>query len=196
MMGKKSKQKIPDEVRDIILSCARGDYQSALLSGRGSWSGRDLKGKAKKYSWSYSDSRSNLLERINDNIMGQRFEHCLWTAQSKLVPHDGRWERRLIVRRASGVGPRVNEWDFVTGEPVTPAYYLEITDEPVSLKSKRRTSKHTSVDAARQKWRDVSKSLKRRVRVRIVQQFTNRLCWMLHPPESAMHRLAIALRDD
>ena len=43
---------------------ARGDYQTALLTGCARWSGSDLSGRAREWSSRYRTSRNNLLARL------------------------------------------------------------------------------------------------------------------------------------
>jgi len=45
-------------------ACARGDYQRELLTGAARWSGGDLRGKQKRYSARYYQSRKTLTHRL------------------------------------------------------------------------------------------------------------------------------------
>ena len=56
-----------DDVKARALQCARGEYQEGLITGRYSWSGNDLRGRAKTWSGSYWRSRNALIARLREN---------------------------------------------------------------------------------------------------------------------------------
>ena len=56
-----------DDVKARALQCARGKYQEGLITGRFSWSGNDLRGRAKNWSGSYWRSRNALIARLREN---------------------------------------------------------------------------------------------------------------------------------
>lgn len=56
-----------DDVNARALQCARGKYQEGLITGRYSWSGSDLRGRAKNWSGSYWRSRAALIARLREN---------------------------------------------------------------------------------------------------------------------------------
>lgn len=53
-----------EETERAALELARGCYQRDLLTGRVSWSGSGLRGKASKWSASYAGSRYALIDRL------------------------------------------------------------------------------------------------------------------------------------
>ena len=55
-----------DDVKARALQCARGEYQEGLITGRYSWSGNDLRGRAKNWSGSYWRSRTALIARLRE----------------------------------------------------------------------------------------------------------------------------------
>jgi hypothetical protein len=56
-----------DDVKARALQCARGEYQEGLITGRYSWSGNDLRGRAKNWSGSYWRSRTALIARLREH---------------------------------------------------------------------------------------------------------------------------------
>ena len=56
-----------DDVKARALQCARGKYQEGLITGRFSWSGNDLRGRAKNWSGSYWRSRTALIARLREH---------------------------------------------------------------------------------------------------------------------------------
>lgn len=62
------KVEIPEEVREKVLKGARGKYQESLLSGHAPWSGKDLKGKAKRWGFVYSERRVHLFNRVQERV--------------------------------------------------------------------------------------------------------------------------------
>lgn len=68
---------------EAALAQAKGSYQRALVLGKQTWSGSDLRGKARKYSGHYARSRAALLRRlVDDDIahlrIGDRGKIGLW----------------------------------------------------------------------------------------------------------------------
>ena len=84
-----------ESIEGTIYTAARGCYQRDLLDGREAWSGASLKGTASSYGARYAESRSNLLDRINDvaKEYGVRFE-------SRLVLNENRRYQRVLVAEA------------------------------------------------------------------------------------------------
>ena len=56
-----------DDVKARALQCARGEYQEGLITGRYSWSGNDLRGRATNWSGSYWRSRNALIARLREH---------------------------------------------------------------------------------------------------------------------------------
>ena len=56
-----------DDVKARAMQCARGEYQEGLITGRYSWSGNDLRGRAKNWSGSYWRSRTALIARLREH---------------------------------------------------------------------------------------------------------------------------------
>lgn len=57
---------ITPKARAAAFDCATGDYQFHVLTGLSSWSGSDLKGKAKQYAGKYRASRETLLGKLRE----------------------------------------------------------------------------------------------------------------------------------
>jgi hypothetical protein len=85
------------DVIDNLETLAKGCYQRALLRGSARWSGGDLRGKANKWSMSYKDSRSSLLNRLNDAL-----EPVGGEASTELRLINSRWQRVLVITGPNG----------------------------------------------------------------------------------------------
>lgn len=189
-MAPKKENRLPQEVIDLIRSCARGSYQTDLLSGAARWSGRDLKGKARKFKLSYINSQHNLLNRIT-SALAEPVAGVSWVAFNTLVPMSGRWTRTLVIRRQSPGGSRHNWYDAVTGMPIEP-YYRLVGTSIGSIKVKHG-SLHTSVVAAKRMWKwKVAQGHK--CDFQITHQFSKRILWK-SPRQSPMARLAEVLEE-
>ena len=55
-----------DGVKTRALQCARGEYQEGLITGRYSWYGSGLRGRAKNWSGRYWRSRTALIARLRE----------------------------------------------------------------------------------------------------------------------------------
>lgn len=90
---------IPQAIVDAVHACATGDYQRSVLSGRESWSGSTLTGKAKQYSGKYAASRTALEERIVGAL-----RPLGWTARTEIVARaaGGRGRRELVLTALTG----------------------------------------------------------------------------------------------
>lgn len=96
-------------LNDLLLECAAGVYQWALLSGQECWSGSSLRGEARRWSGAYSCSRGHLLTRIQEALRprGRRA-----TLGYVLMGEPRRWHLRLIL-----ISPEMRRYDQVTGLP-------------------------------------------------------------------------------
>ena len=90
---------IPESINQLVIACARGSYQTALLEGRETWSGASLSGSA-KHQWGarYAESRAALAARI-----AQALKPVNWSARLVLVLIRGRIRRRLVLVDPHGI---------------------------------------------------------------------------------------------
>jgi hypothetical protein len=88
-----------EKLREDMMACARGSYQRGLLNGYECWSGANLMGKAKDYSFHYAISRRNLLKRLQvvADKHGVDIEDELVLRGKPL-----RWHRELTVKLPDG----------------------------------------------------------------------------------------------
>ena len=92
-------ENMPADVRSSLHALARGYYQSQLLSGRETWSGAGLRGRAKSYAANYSTSRNNLIDRIDG--WAERNGYCgAWS--TLMLNGRKRWQRVVVVDRGDG----------------------------------------------------------------------------------------------
>lgn len=77
---------MPVSIESLILSCARGCYQRALLEGREPWSGAGLRGRAAQFGARYARSRKGLVDRINAALPSG------WRAETRICDR-----RRVLV---------------------------------------------------------------------------------------------------
>lgn len=82
---------------------AKGPYQRALLRGSAAWSGAGLRGRAKRYSAQYHESRGNLLSRLNLDPKAQDITITTMLVLTKTLQcrrnttsTAHRWTRRLV----------------------------------------------------------------------------------------------------
>lgn len=97
-------------LNDLILECAAGAYQWALLSGEECWSGASLRGEARNWGAAYLHSRDHLLARIQAALEPRGWRALLGYV---LMGYPGRWRLRLIL-----ISPDLRRYDQVTGRPV------------------------------------------------------------------------------
>lgn len=81
-------------INDLLLECAAGHYQWALLSGQQCWSGGDLVGAANKWGARYHESRRHLLARIQKAAARRGWRAFLGYV---LMGEPRRWRVRLIL---------------------------------------------------------------------------------------------------
>lgn len=90
---------IPQGVVDAVHGVAVGAYQRSVLSGRESWSGSTLTGRAKQYGGKYAASRSALEARIQGAL-----RPIGWTARTEIVTSGApaRGRRELVLTAPTG----------------------------------------------------------------------------------------------
>lgn len=96
-------------LNDLLLECAAGAYQWALLSGQESWSGNSLRGEARRWGGVYSRSREHLLTRIQEALRPRGWRATLGYV---LMGKPRRWNLRLIL-----ISPELRRYDQLTGLP-------------------------------------------------------------------------------
>ncbi len=100
LAGARDTFEIPDDLLELIESCARGSYQRALLAGGENWSGSSLKGKASSWGATYARSRGGLYSRIKACLPDE------YSVSEQLVAHRANgqsyWTCQLILERSDG----------------------------------------------------------------------------------------------
>jgi len=94
-------------INDLLLECAGGEYQWALLSGQQAWSGSDLAGAANQWGGVYKQSRDHLLDRIRKALSRRGWRADLGYV---LMGSPARWHVRLVL-----IDSDLRRYDQVTG---------------------------------------------------------------------------------
>lgn len=110
------------EVHQVMLDCAQGCHQRALVEGRENWSGSSLSSGANEWGAQYLLSRRHLLQRIQGAIRPWYRAHLRYV----LMGDPRRWHLRLVVEHL--FTGRV--YDQVTGDELLYANGREYNGEP------------------------------------------------------------------
>ena len=114
-------------INDLLLECAAGHYQWALLSGQQCWSGGDLVGEANKWGARYHESRRHLLARVQAAAVRRGWQALLGYV---LAGEPRRWRLRLILVDEDGRhydqanGRRLERVERPEGSSVAPGFEL------------------------------------------------------------------------
>ena len=96
-------KQIPAVIRQVVRNVAnaqRGSYRHDVIMGGQSWSGADLKGKARQYGARYAESRAAALADVGAALSARG-----WGARTDIVrvPDSKRSTRELVITSPSGL---------------------------------------------------------------------------------------------